>query len=278
MHSCVPECVAGRYNSKFLGYPSLNMLVVLSPSKTLDPEACADAEICTQPDYLKESRQLVRCLRELSPDDIAELMRVSMKIANLNFDRYHRWKTPFTSDNARPAALTFKGDVYTGLGAGDFTRQDLNFAQKHLRILSGLYGLLRPLDLIQPYRLEMGTRLGTSRGDNLYQFWGNRITEGLREALSGQKGPVLVNLASQEYFKAVRPEGLDVPVITPVFKERKGRQYRVIGLFAKKARGMMTRHIIKKRLTKVDAIAGFTDGGYRYSPEMSTETEWVFAR
>ena len=120
-------------------------------------------------------------------------MRVSMKIANLNFDRYHQWKTPFTSDNARPAALTFKGDVYTGLGAGDFTRQDLNFAQKHLRILSGLYGLLRPLDLIQPYRLEMGTRLGTLRGDNLYQFWGNRITEGLCEALSGQKGSVLVN-------------------------------------------------------------------------------------
>ncbi len=254
------------------------MLVVLSPSKTLDPEACADAAICTQPDYLKESRQLVRCLRELSPDDIAELMRVSMKIANLNFDRFHQWKTPFTAGNARPAALTFKGDVYTGLGADDFTRQDLKFAQKHLRILSGLYGLLRPLDLIQPYRLEMGTRLGTSRGDNLYQFWGNRITEGIREALSDQKGSVLVNLASQEYFKAVRPETLDAPVITPVFKERKGGQYRVIGLFAKKARGMMTRYIIKNRLSTVDAMTGFTDGGYRYSPEMSTETEWVFAR
>ena len=254
------------------------MLVVLSPSKTLDPEACTDAAICTQPDYLKESRQLIRRLRELSPDDIAELMHVSMKLANLNFDRFHQWKTPFTAGNARPAALTFKGDVYTGLGADDFTRQDLKFAQKHLRILSGLYGLLRPLDLIQPYRLEMGTRLGTSRGDNLYQFWGNRITEGIREALSDQKGAVLVNLASQEYFKVVRPETLDAPVITPVFKERKGGQYRVIGLFAKQARGMMTRHIIKNRLTTVDAITGFTDGGYRYSPEMSTETEWVFAR
>lgn len=254
------------------------MLVVLSPSKTLDPEACTDAAICTQPDYLKESRQLIRRLRELSPDDIAELMRVSMKIADLNFDRYRQWKTPFTAGNARPAALTFKGDVYTGLGADDFTRQDLKFAQKHLRILSGLYGLLRPLDLIQPYRLEMGTRLGTPRGDNLYQFWGNRITDGIREALSAQKGPVLVNLASQEYFKAVRPETLDAPVITPVFKERKRGQYRVIGLFAKKARGMMTRHIIKNRLSTVDDITGFTDGGYRYSPEMSTETEWVFAR
>ena len=254
------------------------MLIVLSPSKTLDPDACADAEICTQPGYLKESRQLIRCLRELSPDDIAELMRVSMNLANLNFDRFHQWKTPFTPRNARPAALTFKGDVYTGLGANDFTRRDLNFAQKHLRILSGLYGLLRPLDLIQPYRLEMGTRLGTSRGDNLYQFWGQRITEGLREAMVGQKNSVLVNLASQEYFKAVRPGELEVPVITPVFKERKGSQYRVIGLFAKKARGMMTRYIIKNRLTSVDAITGFTEGGYRHSPEMSTETEWVFAR
>ena len=254
------------------------MLVVLSPSKTLDSDACADVAICTQPDYLKESRQLIRRLRELSPDDIAELMRVSMKIANLNFDRFHQWKTPFTASNAHPAALTFKGDVYMGLGAGDFTRQDLKFAQKHLRILSGLYGLLRPLDLIQPYRLEMGTRLGTSRGENLYQFWGNRITEGIREALSDQKDSVLVNLASQEYFKAVLPETLGAPVITPVFKERKGGKYRVIGLFAKKARGMMTRHIIKNRLTTVDAITGFTDGGYRYSPEMSTETEWVFAR
>ena len=254
------------------------MLIVLSPSKTLDSDACADAEICTQPGYLKESRQLIRCLRELSPDDIAELMRVSMKLANLNFDRFHQWKTPFTPRNARPAALTFKGDVYTGLGANDFTRRDLNFAQKHLRILSGLYGLLRPLDLIQPYRLEMGTRLGTSRGDNLYQFWGQRITEGLREAMVGQKNSVLVNLASQEYFKAVRPGELEAPIITPVFKERKGSQYRVIGLFAKKARGMMTRYIIKNRLTSVDAIAGFTEGGYRHSPEMSTETEWVFAR
>ena len=254
------------------------MLVVLSPSKTLDSEVCADAAICTQPGYLKESRQLIRCLRELSPDDIAELMHVSMKIANLNFDRFHQWKTPFTADNARPAALTFKGDVYTGLGADDFTQKDMKFAQKHLRILSGLYGLLRPLDLIQPYRLEMGTRLSTSRGNNLYQFWGNRIAEGVREALSGQKGSVLVNLASQEYFRAVRLETLDAPVVTPVFKEYKSGRFRVIGLFAKKARGMMTRYIIKNRLTTVDAITGFTDGGYRYSPEMSTETEWVFAR
>ena len=254
------------------------MLIVLSPSKTLDPEADADAALCTQPDYLKESCQLIRQLRELSSDDIAELMRVSMKIAELNFERYRQWKTPFTAVNARPAALTFKGDVYTGLGADDFTRKDLDFAQNHLRILSGLYGLLRPLDLIQPYRLEMGCRLGTPRGDNLYQFWGQRLTEGLREAMDAQKEPVLVNLASQEYFKAVRPETLGHPVITPVFKERKGRAYRVIGLFAKKARGMMTRHVVKNRLTSAEDILGFTDGGYRHAPEMSTDTEWVFAR
>ena len=254
------------------------MLIVLSPSKTLDPDVSADPGICTQPDYLKESRQLVRCLRELSAEDIAELMSVSMKIAHLNFDRYRRWKTPFTSRNARPAALTFRGDVYTGLGVDDFNQEDIDFTQKHLRILSGLYGLLRPLDLIQPYRLEMGTRLGTPRGSNLYQFWGQRITEGLRDTALKQKDPVLINLASREYFKAVSPEGLGTQVITPVFKERKGRQYRVIGLFAKKARGMMTRYIIKNRLTKADGITRFADGGYRYSPEMSTGTEWVFAR
>ena len=254
------------------------MLVVLSPSKTLNPDAPADARICTQPDYLKQSRQLIRCLRELSPDGISELMRVSPKIANLNYGRYQDWKTPFTVDNARPAALTFKGDVYTGLGADDFTGQDLKFAQQHVRILSGLYGLLRPLDLIQPYRLEMGTRLTTPKGNNLYQFWGHQISDGLREALAAQKQPVLVNLASQEYFKAVQPQDLEAPVIEPVFKERKGRQYRVIGLFAKKARGMMTRYIVKNRLRTVNGLRDFAEAGYRYAPEMSTDTQWVFAR
>ncbi len=254
------------------------MLVVLSPSKTLNPDAPADEALCTQPDYLKDSRELIRRLRVLSPDDIAELMRVSMKIANLNFDRYQQWQTPFTTENAKPSVLAFKGDVYTGLGADNFTRTDLNFAQKHLRILSGLYGLLRPLDLIQPYRLEMGTRLDTVRGVNLYQFWGSRISRGLRETLASQKRPVLVNLASQEYFKAVRPGELGAPVITPVFKERKANQYKVIGLLAKRARGMMARHIICNRLTKVDDILNFSEAGYRHRPELSTPTEWVFAR
>lgn len=254
------------------------MLIVLSPSKTLNPDAPADAAMCTQPAYLKESRQLIRRLRELSPDEIAELMRISMNLAHLNHGRYHQWRTPFTTDNAKPSALAFKGDVYTGLGADDFTKRDLNFAQKHLRILSGLYGLLRPLDLIQPYRLEMGTRLETARGANLYQFWGDRISRGLKTELAMQKEPVLVNLASQEYFRAVDPEALGAPVITPVFKERKQGRYRVIGLFAKKARGMMARYIIRNRLTGVSDILGFAEGGYRHAPEMSTQTEWVFAR
>ena len=254
------------------------MLIVLSPSKTLDPEASADAGLCTQPDHLKDSRQLVRCLRDMSAQDLAELMRVSMNLANLNFERFHQWKTPFTPKNACPAVLTFKGDVYTGLQAGDFTKKELRFAQENLRILSGLYGLLRPLDLIQPYRLEMGTRLTNPRGDNLYQFWGSRITDSLHRVLSTQKDPVLVNLASQEYFKAVQPQALGSKVITPVFKERKGQQYKVIGLFAKKARGMMTRFIIKNQLTQVDALMEFSDGGYQYHPDLSTETQWVFAR
>ena len=254
------------------------MLALLSPSKTLDPDAPACADLCTQPDYLRESRQLVRRLREHSAAELARLMRISDSLAERNHARYRSWKTPFTPANARPAALMFKGDVYTGLGADSFGRTDLRYAQKRLRILSGLYGLLRPLDLIQPYRLEMGTRLSTPKGRNLYEFWGARLAEDLDAQLREQGGAALVNLASQEYFRAVPRSSLRAPVITPVFKERKGRSYRVIGLFAKKARGMMARHIVRNRIKDVSDLTGFTDGGYRYAPELSTETEWAFVR
>ena len=254
------------------------MLIVLSPSKTLDPDAPVDADACTQPAHLPESRRLVRRLRELSAQDLAGLMRISAKLAELNFERYRQWRTPFTPGNARPAALTFKGDVYTGLGADDFSADDLDYAQDHLRILSGLYGLLRPLDLIQPYRLEMGTRLANPRGANLYEFWGGRISADLRRTLAGQARPTLVNLASQEYYRAVRPRELDAPVVTPVFKERRNGGCRVIGLFAKKARGMMARYAVKRRLERAEQLLDFAEGGYRHAPELSSAAEWVFVR
>lgn len=254
------------------------MLIVLSPSKTLDPDAPVDADACTQPTHLPESRRLVRRLRELSAQDLAGLMRISAKLAELNFERYRQWRTPFTPGNARPAALTFKGDVYAGLGADDFSADDLDYAQDHLRILSGLYGLLRPLDLIQPYRLEMGTRLANPRGANLYEFWGGRISADLRRTLAGQERPTLVNLASQEYYRAVRPRELDAPVVTPVFKERRNGGCRVIGLFAKKARGMMARYAVKRRLERAEQLLDFAEGGYRHAPELSSAAEWVFVR
>ena len=254
------------------------MLIVLSPSKTLDPEAPVDASTCTQPAHLPESRRLIRCLRELTREDLAGLMHISPKLAELNFERYRQWKTPFTPSNARPAALAFKGDVYTGLGAGDFSADDLDYAQDRLRILSGLYGLLRPLDLIQPYRLEMGTRLSNPRGANLYEFWGGRISADLRATLAGQRRPTLVNLASQEYYRAVRPRELGAPVVTPVFKERRNGSCRVIGLFAKKARGRMARYVIKNRLTRAEQLLDFAEDGYRHAPELSGASEWVFVR
>ena len=254
------------------------MLIVLSPSKTLDPEAPVDASTCTQPAHLPESRRLIRCLRELTREDLAGLMHISPKLAELNFERYRQWKTPFTPSNARPAALAFKGDVYTGLGAGDFSADELDYAQDRLRILSGLYGLLRPLDLIQPYRLEMGTRLSNPRGANLYEFWGGRISADLRATLAGQRRPTLVNLASQEYYRAVRPRELGAPVVTPVFKERRNGSCRVIGLFAKKARGRMARYVIKNRLTRAEQLLDFAEDGYRHAPELSGASEWVFVR
>ena len=254
------------------------MLIVLSPSKTLDPEAPVDAAACTQPAHLLESRRLVRRLRELSAEDLAGLMHISPKLAELNFERYRQWKTPFTPSNARPAALAFKGDVYTGLGADDFSADDLDCAQDCLRILSGLYGLLRPLDLIQPYRLEMGTRLSNPRGANLYEFWGGRISADMRATLAGQRRPTLVNLASQEYYRAVRPRELGAPVVTPVFKERRNGSCRVIGLFAKKARGRMARYAIKNRLTRAEQLLDFAEDGYRHAPELSGASEWVFVR
>lgn len=254
------------------------MLIVVSPAKTLDYESAPKTSLATQPDYLDHSQQLINRLRQFSPLDVAELMKVSMKIADLNVDRYAAWKKPFTEKNAKQAVLAFKGDVYTGLEADDFDSRDFKFAQEHLRILSGLYGLLRPLDLMQAYRLEMGTKLQNGRGKNLYEFWGDTITEGLNRQLNKIKSQSLINLASNEYFKAVRPKALNGYIITPAFKERKNGEYKMIGIYAKKARGMLSRYIIKHRLSDPEDIKSFSEEGYRFNQKLSTGNNWVFTR
>ena len=254
------------------------MLIVVSPAKTLDYETPPKTKINTMPDYLDDSLQLINRLRRFSSLDIAELMKVSKKIADLNFDRYEAWNKKFTEKNAKQAALAFKGDVYTGLDAESFSAADFKFAQKHFRILSGLYGLLRPLDLMQPYRLEMGTKLETDRGKNLYEFWGSTITEGLNKQLKKTKSKYLINLASNEYFKAVKPKELNAEIITPEFREYKNGDYKMIGIYAKKARGMLSRYIIQNQLTDPEDIKSFSEEGYKFSKKLSKGNTWVFTR
>ncbi|MCW8917303.1 MAG: peroxide stress protein YaaA [Gammaproteobacteria bacterium] len=254
------------------------MLLVISPAKTLDYDTPLKTKTYTQPDYLEASQRLIERARHWSALDIAERMAVSMKIAELNVERFAAWHTPFTPHNARQAVLAFKGEVYSGLDAGSLETADFAFAQQHLRILSGLYGLLRPLDLMQPYRLEMGRKVDTERGKNLYDFWGSRITEGLNRQLHRLKSPWLINLASQEYFKAVQPQRLDGEIITPEFKEWKGGQYKMMGVYAKRARGQLSRFVLQNRLTDPEAMKAFNADGYAFNEEMSSASKWVFTR
>ena len=254
------------------------MLLVVSPAKTLDYDTPAVTRTCSQPDFLDRSQELIEALRQLSPADIGSLMSISDKLAQLNAARFEAWQTPFTQQNAKQAVLAFKGDVYTGLDAETLTEKQLAFAQTHLRILSGLYGLLRPLDLMQAYRLEMGRKFANPRGKDLYHFWGNLITEKLNEELGSEKNPVLVNLASNEYFKAVKPKLLKARLVTPVFKDRKGDKYKIISFYAKKARGLMCRYVIDNSITEVERLKDFDYEGYSYNEAMSSESEWVFTR
>lgn len=254
------------------------MLIVISPAKTLDFENPPTTKRYTQPDMLEESTLLIERLRRMKPGKIADLMKLSPKLATLNAERYRQWSVPFTIDNAKQAVLAFKGDVYTGLDAESFNSKALAYAQKHLRILSGLYGVLRPLDLMQPYRLEMGTRLQTNRGRDLYAFWGELITSAINRALKQQKDDLLINLASNEYFKSIKTKQLQARVITPQFKEKKNGQYKIISFFAKQARGMMARYIIQNQLTGAEDIKSFQDGGYTFNKKLSKENEWVFTR
>jgi cytoplasmic iron level regulating protein YaaA (DUF328/UPF0246 family) len=254
------------------------MLMLISPAKTLDFESAPVTEKHTESDFLADSRALIKELKALSPADISGLMHISDKLGVLNFDRFQAWKTPFTATNAKQAVLAFQGDVYTGLAADTFKARDFDFAQKHLRILSGLYGLLRPLDLIQPYRLEMGTKFHNSRGANLYQFWGDHLTEAVNQQLTALKSTTLVNLASNEYFKAIKPKQLAGEVITPVFKDWKNGQYKIISFYAKKARGLMSAYAIKNRLTSAEDLKSFDVDGYGFDAKLSSERDWVFTR
>lgn len=253
------------------------MLTVISPAKTLDFDTPPTTQKHSQPRFLSQSQELIDTLRQMSTADIASLMKLSDKLAGLNVARYETWQTPFNLDNAKQAVLAFQGDVYTGLDAETLDEKQLTFAQKHLRILSGLYGVLKPLDLIQPYRLEMGTKLDNAKGKDLYAFWGSDIRQSL-QAEDAMQDEVLINLASNEYFKAVEAKNLKARIITPVFKDWKNGQYKMISFYAKKARGMMSRYIIEHELQDPDRIKDFDTDGYRFSADMSKKDEWVFIR
>ena len=255
------------------------MLIVISPAKKLDFDSLPQTDDFTISDCLDDSSELIDTLRPYSTKQLEKLMHLSTNLAKLNHERYKDWHQPFTPQNAKQAILTFKGDVYAGMNIESFSDDNLDFTQDHLRILSGLYGLMRPLDLMQPYRLEMGTRLENGRGKNLYEFWGSRITERLNTQLKALESNTLVNLASNEYFKSVKSKEIMGTIITPVFKEkREDGSYKIIGIYAKKARGMMSAYIIKNYIEDVEQIKQFTEAGYVYHSELSTATDWVFCR
>ncbi|MCB1229788.1 MAG: peroxide stress protein YaaA [Verrucomicrobiae bacterium] len=254
------------------------MIAVISPAKTLDYESRCPSLTPTEPEFLGESESLIKALRKKRRPELQALMGISENLADLNYRRYRDWSLPFTEDNARPALLAFKGDVYTGFTLDEYTKRDFEFAQQHLRILSGLYGLLRPLDLMQPYRLEMGTGLKTARGKDLYAFWDRKITHALNEALRETRSNHLINLASNEYFRSVRDDLLDAEVVTPVFKDLKNGEYRIISFFAKKARGMMSDFLIRNRIKRPEDLKDFDRAGYRYNAALSEGTTWLFTR
>ena len=254
------------------------MLTILSPAKTLDYETPLKTKLNSQPIYGRESNQLIKTLRTFEPFEVASLMKLSDKLADLNHKRYVEWKNKPAESKTRPAALAFKGDVYQGLEAGSFNDNDLKFAQRHLRILSGLYGLLRPLDAIQPYRLEMGTKLKTSKGQNLYDYWGTKLTTGLNEALKESKEGTLVNLASNEYFGAIPPNLLKGSLLNIGFKEKRNGQLKFVSFSAKKARGLMAKFIIKERLKNPDDLKNFDLEDYKFNKKLSSELDRTFCR
>ena len=254
------------------------MLIVISPAKTLDFETRIKTRKFTLPEFTADAEILSGIMRKKKPHQLRKMMGISDALAELNHDRFQTWQTEHDDDNSRQAVLSFMGDVYTGLDATSLSSRDLEFAQKHLRILSGLYGLLRPLDRMQPYRLEMGTALKNPRGKDLYAFWGDQPTASLNAQAAQLRTRFLINLASNEYFRAIDKAELEPEIITPIFKDRKGDKYKVLSFFAKKARGMMARHVIKNRIRRPDGMRDFAEEGYRFNEEMSSDSEYVFTR
>jgi uncharacterized protein len=253
------------------------MLFVISPAKNLDFETPAVTQSASQPRYLDQSKRLIKQLQQFSVQDVASLMKLSDKLAGLNLGRFQSWSAPFNADNAKQAVLAFNGDVYTGLNAPTLDKEGFDFAQKHMRILSGLYGVLKPLDYIQPYRLEMGTKLKNKKGKDLYDFWGDQIQVSL-EAEPALADGVLINLASNEYFKSVNAKQMNARIITPIFKDAKNGQYKIISFYAKKARGLMSRYIIDHKITQPEQIKNFDYDGYYFSKKESKGDDWVFLR
>ncbi len=258
------------------------MLILISPAKTLDFETPSNISLFTQPDFLEKTSQLVHQLRQLSATEISALLKISPKLGELNSQRYQTWQQPFAPSNAKQALFAFKGDVYQGLDVASFSTEDLHFAQEHLRILSGLYGILRPLDLIQPYRLEMGTKFNQvyvpNIPANLYEFWGDKLTQIINSQLEKQKSKVIINLASNEYFKAVNTKLLPAEIITPIFKDWKNGKYKIISFYAKKARGLMAAYIIKNQLANIEDIKNFAQAGYVYNSDLSERNQLIFTR
>lgn len=254
------------------------MLLIVSPAKTLDFDSPVAGHSVTRPAFTKDAAELVEGLRELPVEAIRELMSISPELAALNHARFRDWRARAPARATRAALLAFRGDVYLGMRTETFSADEFAFAQQHLRILSGLYGLLRPLDAIQPYRLEMGTQLANARGRNLYEFWGPRIADALDAQARAAGAHELVNLASQEYFRAVAPGRLSLPVITPVFKEKRGGTLKIVSFNAKRARGAMAGFAIRHRLQRAEELKAFAEDGYRYEPALSTEREWLFVR
>lgn len=254
------------------------MLFVISPAKTLDFDSSSFTEDLSQPFFQQESAELVDIMKEYDWNDLASMMGVSEKIARLNVARFQSWQLPFTLQNAKQAVFAFKGDVYTGLAVESMNKSGIDYLQHNLRILSGLYGLLKPLDLMQAYRLEMGTKLGHSACKDLYQFWGSKITDQLNEDLDSEGHKYLINLASNEYFKAVQAKKLSRPVITPVFKDEKNGKYKIISFYAKKARGLMMRFAADNAITQADDLKAFNYEGYRFDEADSSKLTWVFKR
>ena len=253
------------------------LVTIISPAKKLDYSPVEKNIDSTIPSLLEHSNELIKDLKSLNPQEVSSLMSLSDKLGALNYERFQEWKTPFTKSNSKQAILAFKGDVYQGLDAESLSETELIWAQKHVRILSGLYGILKPMDLMQPYRLEMGTKFATKRGQNLYDFWNSIITEELNKNFSSDNTNLL-NLASNEYFKSINVSELKANVISPVFMDKKNGKYKIISFFAKKARGLMTRYVIKNRIEDVTDIQNFEEGGYFFSEAMSEDNKPVFCR